>query len=165
MSIRSLERRDSVPSFELQEENVQGLLGCPLGDICHDFHPVDAQHQIKKPSHDYRVSHHRHPNRHQYNHGNLMHGVPGRGNSSNPPSGAPMLYVSPAPFSSFESQLQMPGLQCLFRRHSAVVLSLLCNPAQRCFYSNFGDDWGLRGELREPRVLGGKHTLPTPIRE
>lgn len=108
--------------------------GCVLGDVCPYLHPLGSHHHIKKPSGEYRSSHHRHPN--SRNTSNTQ----GRGSVGNQPPGAPMLYVAPAPFSMFEKQLQMPGLQTIFRRHSSVIYAHLKNDAPRCVYTNFGDN-------------------------
>jgi hypothetical protein len=55
-----------------------------------------------------------------------------------------MMYISPAPVSSFEKTLDAPGLQNLFRRHSSVVDDYLRNGERfKCCYANFGDDWGI----------------------
>jgi len=112
--------------------------GCSLGDVCPNLHPHYSQHHIKKPIGDYR-SQNRHLNsRHNPNN------VQGRGIAGIPPNGAPMLYVDPAPFSMFEKQLQMPGLQNLFRRHSSVLRAHLMSPTPKCTYKNFGNDWGIK---------------------
>jgi len=117
--------------------------GCSFGDVCPNLHPHYSQHNIRKPVGDYRAQN-RHPNsRHNPNN------VPGRSVAGTPPDGAPMLYVNPAPFSMFEKQLQMPGLQKLFRRHSSVLRAHLTIPTPECTYNNFGNDWGIEGVARE----------------
>jgi hypothetical protein len=42
-----------------------------------------------------------------------------------PSMGSPVIYASPAPFSSFERQLAMPGLQSLFCSHTTIGLGSL----------------------------------------
>ena len=123
--------------------------GCCLGDVCPNLHPHDSKHTIKGHGNDFQSSHQRHSAvRHHHNaHGHGATG--GRTTNKVPPSGAPTLYVSPAPLSAFEKQLQMPGLQNLFRRHSAVLFAKLKVPSQTCRYSNFGDDNGIVEEGRE----------------
>jgi len=112
--------------------------GCILGDICPYFHSSDSiLHQTKKHL-DGRHQRHRHSSHHS--HSNFSQG---RSVGSTIPEGAPMLYVHPAPLSNFEKQLTMPGLQSLFRRHSAVVRAHLHVPIHSCTYSAFGDDWGI----------------------
>jgi hypothetical protein len=115
--------------------------GCVLGDVCPYLHPLGSHHHIKKPSGEYRSSPHRHPN------SRSASTTQGRGSVENQPPGAPMLYVEPAPFSMFEKQLQMPGLQSIFRRHSSVIYANLKNDAPSCVYTNFGDDFAMERML------------------
>lgn len=111
---------------------------CAFGDVCPYFHPFDSiLHHMKKPQ-ESRHQRHRH-NSHQ-SHSHTSHG---KIISIAAPEGSPMLYVHPAPLSSFEKQLVMPGLQSLFRRHSAVIRAQLHTPVQNCMYSPFGDNWGI----------------------
>eukprot|EP00546_Thalassionema_frauenfeldii_P013855 CAMPEP_0178928028 /NCGR_PEP_ID=MMETSP0786-20121207/19601_1 /TAXON_ID=186022 /ORGANISM="Thalassionema frauenfeldii, Strain CCMP 1798" /LENGTH=961 /DNA_ID=CAMNT_0020603697 /DNA_START=763 /DNA_END=3648 /DNA_ORIENTATION=- len=124
-------------------------LGCLLGDVCPYLHPLDSHHHIKKPSGEFRSSHHRHPN------GRGATNTQGRGSVGNQPPGAPMIYVAPAPFSMFEKQLQMPGLQSIFRRHSSVAYAHLKNDARRCVYTNFGDDYLMYGRTRQSQPAEG----------
>ena len=130
---------------------------CALGDVCPNLHPHDSQHYIKKPINEYRAFQQRHSNLRQ--HGNFSSGALGRGVFGIPPSGAPTLYVSPAPFSSFEKHLQMPGLRNLFRRHSSVISAHLRTPVQILSYSNFG------GEGTEACTHVMKKNFPTSSRE
>ena len=112
---------------------------CAFGDVCPYFHPFDSIfHHLKKPQ-ESRHQRHRH-NSHQ-SHSHTSHG---KILTITAPEGSPMLYVHPAPLSSFEKQLVMPGLQGLFRRHSAVIRAQLHTPVHNCTYSPFGDDWGIR---------------------
>lgn len=114
--------------------------GCPFGDVCPNFHPADFYRFPKKS--DARSPRH---SRHQ-SHGNSGSNK-GSAYMSNSciPCGTPVLYASPAPFSSFEQQLMMPGLQNLFRRQCSVVRSFVKNAGQSatCFYHLFGDDAGI----------------------
>mmetsp|Transcript_21055 Transcript_21055/g.34832 ORF Transcript_21055/g.34832 Transcript_21055/m.34832 type:complete len:1014 (+) Transcript_21055:814-3855(+) len=120
---------------------------CNLGDVCPNYHHPDSPHHVRRPSNEYRTSHQRHLNRqHHHGHENGSMGHHDRGGSGVPLPGAPTLYVSPAPFSSFERHLQMPGLQNLFRRNSAVLQAQQQRPNQVSFYSNFGDDCGVGGK-------------------
>jgi len=119
---------------------------CRLGDICPNLHPKDSHHPTKKsPVETRHVAQPRHGHR-QGHHNNFMGGPQGRGMTSIPPPGAPMLYVHPAPFSCFDRHLAMPGLQNLFRRQSAVIRASLVSSTDKLFYSNFGDDVGIREE-------------------
>jgi len=122
---------------------------CRLGDVCPNLHPRDSHHAAKKPGNDARhIGQQRHGVRqgHHHHHNNFSNGNQGRGVTSIPPPGAPMLYVNPAPFSSFDHLLHLPGLQSLFRRQSAVIRSGLGRPAATMKYSNFGNEWGNNGE-------------------
>jgi hypothetical protein len=76
------------------------------------------------------------------------------------PEGSPMLYVHPAPVSSFEVHLGMPGLLNLFRRHSAVVRAHLHTPIPYCNYSPFGDDWGIGERLKMDATASTKALPP-----
>ena len=118
------------------------MQGCPSGDVCPYIHPPDSKRQHEsRPS----TGTQRHGRQHGHQHGGNPHATHGKGVIT-PHFGSPMLYVHPAPFSSFESQLGMPGLQNLFRRHSAVVQAHLKEPSRPCNYSNFGDDWGIKSK-------------------
>lgn len=120
---------------------------CPLGDICPNFHTSDTVAQGKR-----RVSPERRsftspqrPSGYRQSHG---HGygthADSKGMAGMLPEGSPMLYVSPAPVSSFEKHLGAPGLQNLFRRHSSVISGYLRHGETcKCCYTNFGDDWGI----------------------
>ena len=58
------------------------------------------------------------------------------------PPGSPMMYISPAPESSFEKFLTLPGLQSLFRQHASVLYShMTADPSQEmiCKYLYFGN--------------------------
>jgi hypothetical protein len=115
--------------------------GCALGDVCPHLHPPESTRSVKKSAE-------------MRSHG-LRHGKKidqstscgGAKGSSTPPIGSPVIYASPAPVSSFEKLLAMPGLQCLFRRHSSIIRADI-GTSGRCpfFYSCFGDDWGIGEE-------------------
>lgn len=117
---------------------------CKLGDICPNLHPKDGHHHMKKSSGE-RHGQQRHGKSHHH-HSNFSGGAQGRGVTNILPSGAPMLYVHPAPYSTFDRHLAMPGLQNLFRRQSAVIRASLRTPVGRATYSNFGDEWGISGD-------------------
>jgi hypothetical protein len=115
--------------------------GCVLGDVCPNLHPQGTKHTIRVSGTDHHHGPHHPPQRHsalrpQSTHDHFAR--TGRQAAKAPPSGAPTLYAMPAPFSAFEKQLQMPGLQSLFRRRSSVICSYLDSPAKSCKYSNFG---------------------------
>jgi hypothetical protein len=104
--------------------------GCSLGELCPKFHAADSYRFPKKS--DVRSP----------RHARQIHQVGGKGGSSSasPFSGSPVLYASPAPISSFERNLQMPGLQSLFRRQSFVTQKLIREGGgTSCMYSLFGD--------------------------
>ena len=110
--------------------------GCTLGDVCPHLHPSDSTRPIKKPS-ESRSHGSRHTRKNEQQGGSSKGGP-------TPPVGAPIIYASPAPFSSFERQLAMPGLQNLFRRHSSVIRAHIRTSGKcKCCYSYFGDDWGI----------------------
>lgn len=111
--------------------------GCQLGDVCPNLHPTDSSRPSKKPS-DARAHGPRHSRKNE--HGQTS----GKAAAFVAAIGSPVVYASPAPFSSFERQLGMPGLQNLFRRHSAVIRAHVRTSGKcNCAYSCFGDDWGV----------------------
>jgi hypothetical protein len=102
--------------------------GCQLGDICPNFHPHESYKFPKKP--DSRSP----------RHGRQSQQAGANKAAPSLPSGAPILYASPAPLSSFDQQLATPGLKNLYRRHCSVARALLRNERRPCYYSGFGDD-------------------------
>jgi len=106
--------------------------GCHLGDVCPSFHPADSYRFPKKV--DSRSSRH---NRHAPQSGG------GKGSHDSTPSGPAILFASPAPMSSFEQHLLLPGVQNLFRRNCSVSRAHLRHGGCTCFYSPFGDDDGV----------------------
>lgn len=114
---------------------------CPMGDVCPDFHPQESTRPPKKPSEKQFGA--RHVRKSEQ---------PASVKAATaPPMAAPVVYASPAPFSSFERQLLMPGLQNLYRRHSSVVRAHLRTSGKcTCCYSCFGDDLGISGGSKQP---------------
>ena len=110
---------------------------CRYGDICPHHHPSDSARPPKKGDGRPPSSRHGRAGGQSSSSGK---------NTSSLPSGSPILYASPAPFSSYERHLLMPGLQSLFRRQCSVVRAHLRNPKCRCCYSYFGDDAGVDHE-------------------
>jgi hypothetical protein len=127
---------------------------CELGDVCPNVHPAEASKPSKKHG-DGRSHGPRHPKKNEQN--SAGGSKPGHAL----PPGSPMIYASPAPVSSFERHLGMPGLQNLFRRHSSVVRAHVQNPGEcMCVYNCFGDDLGTSdGASQVPKACSG---LPTP---
>lgn len=119
---------------------------CRFGDICHQHHPGDSARPTGKKSSS------------RHGRSNAQSGNNAK-NSGALPVGAPILYASPAPASSFEKHLLMPGLQNLYRRQCTVVRAYLRNPKCRCCYSYFGDDAGI-GEEQGPRSNPKRPGLP-----
>lgn len=120
--------------------------GCHLGDVCPDVHPPDVNRPIKKSSESRS-----HGNRRKHDQGSHAGIKP----SSELPAGSPVVYASPAPFSSFEHQLGLPGLQNLYRRHSAVTRAFVRTSGKaKCSYSPFGDDWGILGVPKSSAAFG-----------
>ena len=106
---------------------------CHHGDSCPDFHAMD-KYRFPSKKIDGRAG-----ARHSRHTGAL------KGNA--PPSGAPVLYVSPAPPSRFEEHLVLPGLKSLYRRHCSVARAHIRQGAQcESYYSNFGDDTGVAAD-------------------
>lgn len=123
--------------------------GCHLGDVCPSFHPIDTYRFPKKA--DSRAS--RHP-RHS-------HQASGSKGAPAPPSASPILYASPAPLSSFEKQLLVPGLQNLFRRQCSVLRAHIHRRGCTCNYSYFGDDTGINAEVT--RRVKSSRGLPSLV--
>jgi hypothetical protein len=106
--------------------------GCGLGDVCPSFHPIETYRFPKKA--DSRSARFSRP----------AHAMD-KGVAAVPP-GSPILYVSPAPISSYERHLVLPGLQCLFRRNCAVTNANLMNSSGdksvgvTLYYNCLGDE-------------------------
>jgi hypothetical protein len=106
--------------------------GCALGDVCPSFHPIETYRFPKKA--DSRSARFSRP-------------APSmdKGATASPP-GSPILYVSPAPISSYEHHLVLPGLQCLFRKNCAVSHANLMKSSgdksggTTLYYNCLGDD-------------------------
>lgn len=131
--------------------------GCALGDVCPNLHHQSAKHTVRVAGLDH---HHHHGSQQQQRYSAISGrqqtahdpvARAGRPATKIPPSGVSTLYVIPAPFSAFERQLHMPGLQSLFRRRSSVLCSCLDSPAKACAYSNFGREGDSRGVIAKPR--------------
>jgi hypothetical protein len=127
---------------------------CRFGDICPNHHPSDSARPSGKKG-DGRPPGARHGR------------SSGQANSSGKnnatlPTGSPILYASPAPVSSFEKHLLMPGLQSLFRRQCTVVRAYARNPKCRCCYSYFGDDAGI--DVEAAKRSNSTRGLPPSLR-
>jgi hypothetical protein len=108
--------------------------GCRLGDVCPNAHPPDSNRHLKKATSDGRT-----PDKRGKKNFDL-----GKSNTkswaSAVPTGAPIVYASPAPISMFERQLGMPGLQNLYRRQSEVIRAYVLSSGKcQSTYSLFGD--------------------------
>ena len=116
-----------------------GRLGfCYLGDVCPNFHPAELQPPSK------RLPEKRNPALRSSRRNEQSVARFGGKACVKFPSGAPVVYASPAPLSSFERQLTMPGLRNLFRRQSSVVRADMRTSGCSTFhYSQFSDDWGI----------------------
>jgi hypothetical protein len=117
--------------------------GCRSGDVCPNLHPPDVTKPMRKAemmrSQGGRRSKHEQSNA-------------GVKPSLTPPTGSPVVYASPAPFSSFDQLLGMPGLQSIYRRQSAVIRAFVRSGGKaKCLYSPFGDDWGLSTPVATPK--------------
>ena len=113
--------------------------GCKLGDVCPHFHPMES-YRFPKKSEARSPRHARQSQQASSSKG---------GTSTAVPAGAPILYASPAPLSSFDQQLLTPGLQNLYRRHCAVSRALIRSEARQCYYTYFGDDAGVDNQEQE----------------
>jgi hypothetical protein len=134
--------------------HIHGRTGsCPSGDICPDLHPIDVVRHMKKHS----------DGRHGGRHGRKdQHGSATK-NQVSTPSSAPIVYASPAPLSSFEHQLGMPGLQNLYRRNCSVIRSHVRTAGKcKCCYSYFGDDSGIMSG--DATAAQNKRTGLAPVR-
>ena len=122
---------------------------CHHGDACPDFHAMDTyRFPSKKIDGRAGARHSRHT---------------GGSKGTAPPSGAPILYVSPAPPSGFEEHLVLPGLKSLYRRHSSVTKAQLRQGNQGfSFYSNFGDDTGVAGDTSGATAIQPRGLPPAP---
>jgi len=117
--------------------------GCHLGDVCPNVHPPEATKPLKKSSEGRS-----HGNRRNKNDQSSSSSKA----SSSAPMGSPIVYASPAPFSSFDHLLGMPGLQNIYRRHSSVIRAhVRSNGRAKCKYSPFGDDWGISYAVVAPK--------------
>jgi hypothetical protein len=131
--------------------------GCLLGDVCPGFHPIETYRFPKKS--DSRSA--------RFARQSQAHSSPSMDKGLTPssssawhplPHGSPILYASPAPMSSYEQHLLLPGLKCLFRRQSAAVRANLQHrstastddgaPTKILCYNCFGDDVGLTIEQK-----------------
>ena len=118
--------------------------GCRLGDVCPHLHPPESTRPLKKS--EGRSQGHRRKNSKDANAPGQSSGLHGGNKPPNAsaPSSAPVVYASPAPLSSFEQQLLLPGLRNLYRRHSAVVRAHVRSSGKcTASYRPFGDDWGI----------------------
>jgi len=121
---------------------------CPLGDVCPGLHPQDSARAPRKPTE--KTFGPRHAKKSEQP-------ASARAVSAVPPMTAPVVYASPAPFSSFEKQLLMPGLQNLYRRQCSVIRAHIGSSGKcTCCYSCFGDDLGIsRGPNQTPKPRVG----------
>jgi len=125
------------------------MFRCKLGGVCPDVHQAESTRTSNKKSSD--RSHPRHQKKHDQS------STPTSKPVQPVPSGSPMVYASPAPLSSFDRHLGMPGLQCLFRRHCSVIREHVRTQGECvCVYSCFGDDTGIKDENSQmaTNVLG-----------
>lgn len=111
--------------------------GCRFGDVCPNIHPPDSNQPFKKTSDGHSLTGHRgRKNLEQ----TKFHTRP----YPSDPSRSPVVYASPAPFSMFERQLALPGLQNLYRRQSEVVRAYVHSSGNfQCSCSLFSDTWGI----------------------
>lgn len=113
--------------------------GCHLGNICPDVHPLESYKFPKRQEN-------RSPR-------NNRPGQPHNKTIGAPPPGAPILYVAPAPLSSFDEQILTPGLRSLYRRQCSVVVSKIRQEDKICGYSLFSDGTGTQGHRDDDVIL------------
>lgn len=95
--------------------------GCLLGDICPGFHPIES-YRFPKKSDSRSARYARHGQPQQTSNIDKASSVgPSAAGAHHVPDGSPIIYTSPAPFSSYEQHLLLPGLQSLYRRQGAFV--------------------------------------------
>jgi hypothetical protein len=64
-----------------------------------------------------------------------------------------MLYIDPAPLSEFEKTLQLPGLQAIFRDHSASIFYSTLGKSSPYVYGPFG--YYMNKPVQKPQTSGG----------
>jgi len=117
-----------------------GNQSCSMGDVCPDFHPQESARPSKKVAEKHSTS----------RHGKKGEQAANSKGAHSPPNSSPVVYASPAPFSSFEQQLLMPGLQNLYRRNCSVIRAhLRAKDKPLCSYNCFGDDAGISAEAKK----------------
>jgi hypothetical protein len=120
--------------------------GCRSGDVCPNLHPPDVTKPMRKA--EMMRSQGSRRFKHEQASANVKPLI-------TLPTGSPVVYASPAPFSSFDLLLGMPGLQSIYRRQSAVTRAFVRSGGKaKCLYSPFGDDWGLSVPLATSKSEG-----------
>lgn len=123
--------------------------GCPLGDVCFGFHPVESYRFPKKS--DSRSPRHGRSGQQHANSGGKSTGIGVH------PTGSPILYSSPAPMSNFEHHMILPGLQTLYRRNCTVSrASLQSSVRSAMVYSCF------EPTLKQPPIADQSHPIGPP---
>ena len=114
--------------------------GCSLGDVCPAFHPIETYRFPKKS--DSRSARHARHGQPPHNLNTEKGSAIGHSNSSShhAPDGSPIIYAGPAPFSSYEQHLLLPGLQSLYRRQGAFVRAKLCRQNTNTMHYNCFDE-------------------------
>lgn len=143
-------------SVRRDQDQHQPRQACKLRDVCPHLHPPGS----RQPREHHHHGHGHHPHGSSRGRGAAA-ASPGRGHGAaasaapsvppaHPPaSGAPMIYIEPAPVSEFDLHLQLPGLQALFRRRCANLFHYYRKSSvghKVGAYSLFGDNWALSTE-------------------
>lgn len=104
--------------------------GCFLGEVCPSFHPIEVYRFPKKSDNrSARYSRQSHPQ--HIHHGEKPSNTTQLSNAHHLIEGSPIIYASPAPVSSYEHHLLLPGLKSLFRRQSAFIRASLQQQQQQ----------------------------------
>jgi len=144
---------------------------CDMRDICPKLHPVSGPHSCSTTTPPRPITRHcgrRSNDTHIRIKGHLIsgkHHTPSIGSTdvgSCVRSGAPMLYLGPAPTCDFDKTLYFPGLCALYRRNCATYYAQDVGGDQM-EYSNFGAGKEVETNLTEPSVAksvaGGDFSL------
>ena len=134
--------------------------GCLLGDVCPSFHPIETYRFPKKA--DSRSARYARQGQTQ-----MISNVD-KGNVANTsytgalqiPVGSPVIYTSPAPFSSYEQHLLLPGLQSLYRRQGAFVRANLRKQSTVTMHYNCFDDGCIRSLTSPPQYTSATIIRP-----
>lgn len=113
------------------------ISGCFLGEVCPCFHPIET-YRFPKKSDSRAARYSRQSHQHASHTTDKASNSVSSSNAHHLLEGSPIIYSSPAPISSYENQLLLPGLKSLFRRQSAIIRAIL--PQQQRINNVTGDN-------------------------